>query len=94
MPLPTLNGEYVNKPVVQKTIHTQNIHLYCFKTLCKWPTGYIQKNIVANKSLKICDFFGHTIRLLGFCFVNVYTFKRDLLARVSFLYGLNQLIGQ
>ena len=24
--------------------------------------------------------------MLGFCFVNVYTFRRDLLARISFLY--------
>ena len=45
-----------------------------------------KKIIVVDISCKICNLLD-TLRLLGFKIGIIYTFRRDLLSRVSFLYA-------
>ena len=92
MPLLTLNGEYVNKNQLSKKLYI--LRTYTCTVSKHYVSGLLdifKKIIVVVISFKIWDFLDITC-LLGFCFVNLYTFRRDLLSKVSFLYGPSLLM--
>ena len=86
MPLPTLNGENINKKVVQKTIHTQNVCLYCFKHYVSGLLDISKKILVVVISFIICNF----LDIRHVC----YDFKLELYTLSDQIYSLEYLLSK